>query len=167
MFFDKPNSIIHFLKNGISSVFYINLNDSINTLKEVYGEPINIVGTKDNGHYHYSNGVRFSYKNDKINEIDIKMMYDESINFILDKKIPLLEIDSVNINTPIHAFIFILNEFNILWRSYNEKNKSVFALLTEGGVCVVFDLETGELVKIVINSYLIECSKQFPQNSMV
>lgn len=158
MFFNEKNSIIHFLKNGINSAFYVNLDDDIDTLEKIYGEPIDIVGTTDFGHYHYSEGVRFSYKDSKIDEIDIKLInYEENISFFLDNK---LEIDSININTSIHTFIFLLNQFNILWKSYNEQNKSVFALLTEGGVCVIFDLETGELIKIATNSYLIDYSKK-------
>ena len=144
----KQNEFIDFLKNG-KTLLGISLNQTVDSVYRLLGDPINVIGDKKIGFLEYQQGVRFGYFDDQVDEIGVKFFGNNNINIPVDISGEDLEIFTEN--TKNHDFIRVLNFAGIQWKSHDEKNLDVFCIKTIANVYVLFDLETGNITKATVS----------------
>ena len=128
------------LMKGNLYVLPFQLNDNIEVVYGILGQPKDKVGDNVAGFLHYPSGLRIGYFNDKINEIGIYFIRGI---VSLAVEVDLLGKKVINNNTKAHEFIEILNYLFIPWKSINEKNLNVFSIIINDFIYAFFDLETG------------------------
>lgn len=138
--------INNFLKVGLTAL-NVSQVPSKDEIYQVYGEPIEVVGDNNYGYYLYPKGLQFGYFGTRIDEVALifKFCQDEFYSVL---NILLKETLVINKNTKIHELIKFMNYEKIKWESIDNHSIGAFSLRTEGNVIVMFDLETGELIKM-------------------
>jgi hypothetical protein len=140
--------LFDFMTKGYS-LCGVSLNDTIEKVQKLLGKPLEKIGDKTAGFLIYTEGVRYGYFENEIDELAIlfneknKMKY----NFINDMN----EKVEVSNKTQIHQFIYLLNTKKITWKCVDEKNIGAFIIIINHATCIYFDLDTGRLMKIFIS----------------
>ena len=145
----KPNLIFSILKNGVQSLSYVQLGDDLEKLFKVYGKTEHDAEISDHGYFHYDHGLRFSYKDDEIDEIAINFISTES-KYPINVENSLIELEYIDQNTKIHDFLMLLSVQNISWKSKSQPHSNAFSILTEGGISVIFHLDDGCLYRMAV-----------------
>jgi len=139
-------NILDFLRNA-NNLNGVHLNDSVDKVFELRGDPLEIIGDKACGFLHYGNGIRFGYFGTEIDELAIIFYGGKSITYIVDCE----HIRIINEKSTINEILLFLNFSNIEWKSNDEKNVNVFSVKLNNNIYILFDLLTGRLTKISIS----------------
>ena len=139
-------NILDFFKNG-GHLNEVHLNDSIEKVTQICGNPIEKIGDKECGFLHYSNGVRFGYFNNEIDELAIVFFGNTSIKYDINCD----HLTVINEKSTINEIIYLLNASNIVWKGNDEKNINVFSIKLNNNIYILFDLLTGFLTKISLS----------------
>ena len=146
----KKNGLIEFLKDGEAFLGF-KTQDKVTQIFELVGQPELIIGNEEMGFYEYKNGIRIGYVDDFMDEFAILFSEKRHIEFPIHSS-SLKGIKKITKNLQIFELISILNSNKIKWKSCDEKSSSCFTIITEGDVLILFDLENGELFRVVYSA---------------
>lgn len=140
--------IIDFMING-NDLNGICINDPIEKVVSLMGKPVEIVGDKKAGFFHYRNGLRFGYSGSEVDELAILFQEKGKYSYHTSNQFN----DEIIISgvMQLHEFIFMLKSKEIKWECI--KGRSMFALKLQinSKTYALFDLYTGYLDRISIS----------------
>jgi len=140
------DEILHVVKEGLACLD-ISLGMSIEKLQEIYGAPNEIGGDSSAGYLNYGY-IRVGYLGDYVDEVAI--MFDDDPQFKLEIE-ELKEIKCISGQTTINQFVHVLNYAGLRWFSeYRENHLDYISITVEAGSEVLFDLETGHIMRIAL-----------------
>jgi len=106
-----------------------------------------LVGTVNNGYYYLSNGFRFGFSENIVDEIGIDFNHSDSeVTFSMGNKFNNFEFNSKKI----HEVLDFLNDFQIKWKAIESlDNNYLMIRLLNKNIVFIFDIYEGEVSKIV------------------
>lgn len=127
------------------SPYGIRLGDSVlDFLERLNSEKITLMGEKTNGYYYLTNGFRFGFSGDIIDEI--------GIDFSQSKTEILLNHNDNEINlsqSKIHEVLNFLNDSFIKWIPVENRDLQILIIkILEKEIFLIFDIYEGTLDKI-------------------
>lgn len=138
---------MEFLTQG-DNLLGVSLNDRVSKLHELLGKPLEIVGNKKAGFFHYK-GLRYGYFEDKIDEIAVVFYNEDDLKFNVTNEFQ--EDFELSNRTFLHRFMYFLSSVQIGWECRGFKYQNGCTLVTKKKVHIEFDLETGFLHKIYVS----------------
>jgi hypothetical protein len=152
----KNLDILPFLMKG-NKLLGVNIGQTYDAVISKLGSPIRVDGDAKEGFIHYSNGIRFCVLNDQIVEIAIDFYLNKNIKYQVKSPLGLQFITEKSM---IHEVIQIMNCTKLVWRSWDEKNVSLFSIRLKSNVFISFDLDTGTVARISFSDYSLSLNNQ-------
>jgi len=152
----EVNEILQVIKLGLSSLD-ISIGMSLEKLEEKYGTANEVVGDSNAGYLNYGY-IRVGYFGGYVDEVAIMFNDDPQFKIEIEE---LEEMKFIDGETNINQFVHILNYAGIRWSSEYRKNHLDYISFTiEAGSDVLFDLETGYIMRIALLD-----SRQYPKQA--
>lgn len=138
------SEFIEIIRGSYNSVC---LNQSVQDVKEKYGEPSEIVGDSISGFLHYG-PLRFGYgTNELIYEIGFYFPSapDEGIELNIGEEEKIV----ITQSTLLHEFIYLLNSLGIKWNSKGyDLPYGIQIIIEESNTLIKFDIYDGNIISI-------------------
>jgi len=124
-------------------LYEINIGDDLELSLTKIGNPI-LLGDGNCGYYYLSNGFRFGFSENKIDEIGIDFSQSKSSILMFDGD------DNLNLTeSKIHEVLNYLNEKLISWEPVVTKDTNYLVIkLLKTEIHFIFDVYTGKIDKI-------------------
>lgn len=127
------------------SLYNINVGDKIlDSLEKLKSEKAILMGENSNGYYYLSNGFRFGFSSDIVDEIGIDFSQSKAKIFLNNND------DIINLSeSKIHEVLNYLNDHFVKWTPIENKDPHIFIIkLLEKDLFFIFDIYEGTLDKI-------------------
>jgi hypothetical protein len=138
--------INEFIEKG--SIYGITIGDLVSDiLNSENNLDFELVGSVNNGYYYLSNGFRFGFSENIVDEIGIDVNhFDSEVTFSMGNKFNNFEFNSKKI----HEVLDFLNDFQIKWKAIESlDNNYLMIKLLNKNIVFIFDIYEGEVSKIV------------------
>ncbi|SFM74852.1 hypothetical protein SAMN05428949_0654 [Chitinophaga sp. YR627] len=142
----KINEILHVFKHGLACLD-ISIGMLLKELQNIYGFADEVIGDSNAGYLRYSD-IRIGYFGDYIDEVAIT--FDKDPHFKIEIE-GLEDLKHVDREMKMNQFIHILNYAGLRWSSkYRDNHLDYVSIGVEEGSDVLFDLETGRIMRIAL-----------------